>query len=75
MIGRVSKLVAVGVISLILFGACGEESRVQIAEQPTAEPIEQPVPILHDLTGVDQFKAAFNEDEGMPRLILLLSPT
>ena len=74
-IAGVMKLSLVGVTSLILLGACGEKSRLQIGERPAAEPIEQPVPVLQDLTGVDQFKAAFNEDGGLPRLILLLSPT
>ena len=30
---------------------------------------------LVDLTSVQQLRAAFNEDRGTPRLILLLSPT
>lgn len=30
---------------------------------------------LRDLTGVDQLRAAFNRDQGSPRLLLLLSPT
>ena len=75
MIDRMAKLVAIGAISLILFGACGGEPNILAAGQPTAEAIEQPGPVLHELTGVDQFKVAFNEDEGVPRLILLLSPT
>ena len=75
MIGRVAMLVASGVLSLILFGACGGEASISAAEQPTDESIEQPVPVLHDLAGVNQFKAAFNKDDGMPRLVLLLSPT
>ena len=30
---------------------------------------------LHDLKNVDELKAAFNEDSGKPRLLVLLSPT
>ncbi len=75
MIGRVTMLVASGALLLILFGACAGESSISAAAQPTAEPTEQPGPVLHELTGVAQFKAAFNEDEGVPRLVLLLSPT
>ena len=30
---------------------------------------------LHDLRSVDQLKDRFNDDTGVPRLVLLLSPT
>ena len=32
-------------------------------------------PVLTDLHGPDELKAQFNKDSGMPRLILLVSPT
>ena len=68
-------LAAIGVLSLTLLGACKGGPSIAVIDRGAAESIEQPVPVLHDLTGVDQFKAAFNEDEGIPRIILLLSPT
>lgn len=34
-----------------------------------------PAPTLHNLTKVSQLQAAFNQDRGHPRLIVLLSPT
>jgi hypothetical protein len=32
-------------------------------------------PVLEDLKSLDDFKARFNDDEGKPRIVLLLSPT
>jgi hypothetical protein len=32
-------------------------------------------PVLEDLKSLEEFKARFNEDEGKPRIVLLLSPT
>ncbi len=75
MIGRVAILVAIGALSLILFGACNGKPSIPSVELAAADSIEQSRPVLHDLAGVDQLKAAFNEDEGLPRLVLLLSPT
>jgi len=34
-----------------------------------------PAPVLTDLHGPDALKAQFNKDSGVPRLILLVSPT
>ena len=34
-----------------------------------------PAPMLIDLQGPDDLKARFNQDAGMPRIILLVSPT
>ncbi len=75
MIGRVAMLVAIGALSLILFGACNGKPSIPSVELAAADSFEQPIPVLHDLAGVDQLKVAFNEDEGLPRLVLLLSPT
>ncbi len=73
MIGRAATLMAIGVLLLVFFGACKAGPSIAAVDRAAAESIQQPV--LHDLAGVDQFKAAFNEDEGLPRIILLLSPT
>lgn len=75
MIGQAAMLMAIGVLLLILFGACKGGPSITSVDRAAAESIQPPVPVLHDLASVDQFKAAFNEDEGLPRLILLLSPT
>lgn len=32
-------------------------------------------PVLRDLAGLEELKEAFNADKGVPRLVLLLSPT
>lgn len=30
---------------------------------------------LHELNSLEQFREAFNRDQGVPRIVLLLSPT
>ena len=69
----VSKAMSRGVLAigvmLLLGAAC---------TSPSASPPQElvgPVPVLSELGGVDQFKARFNEDTGVPRVILLMSPT
>ena len=56
-------------VMLLLGVACTSAS--------TSPPQEQlgPVPVLNELGGVEQLKARFNEDRGVPRVILLMSPT
>ncbi len=56
-------------VMLLLGAACTSAS-----PSPPQEP-PGPVPVLNELGGVDQFKARFNDDGGVPRIILLLSPT
>ena len=75
MIVQVATFVTIGVLSLVLFGACQGGPSISAVDSAAAESADQAVPVLHNLTGVDRFKAAFNEDEGLPRIILLLSPT
>lgn len=56
-------------VMLLLGVACTSAS-----PSPPQEPLG-PVPVLNELEGVEQFKARFNEDGGVPRVILLMSPT
>ena len=59
-----------GIGLMILLGvACSSASR-----GPSPEGVG-PAPVLSELDGVEQFKARFNEDGGMPRVVLLMSPT
>ena len=56
-------------VMLLLGAACTTAS-----PSPPEESLG-PVPVLNELGGVEQFKARFNEDRGVPRVILLMSPT
>ena len=56
-------------VMLLLVVACTSAS-----QGPLQQPLG-PVPVLNELGGVEQFKARFNEDRGVPRVILLMSPT
>ena len=62
------EMLVIGVM-LLLGAACTSAS-----PSPPHEPLG-PVPVLNELGGVEQLKARFNEDEGVPRVILLMSPT
>jgi hypothetical protein len=53
------------VLGMVIAGCGGSSSD---------EPIARAAP-LSDLTEIGQLRAAFNERPGVPRLILLLSPT
>ncbi len=61
-------LLSVGV-TLLLGVACTSAS-----PSPSQAPLG-PVPVLNELGGVEPFKTRFNEDRGVPRVILLMSPT
>ena len=56
-------------VMLLLGVACTSAS-----PGPPQEPLG-PVPVLKELGGVEQLKARFNEDGGVLRVILLMSPT
>ena len=51
-----------------------ESTTIAVTATFTAEPLEQAAPILRDLTTVEALKSLFNEDAGVPRLLLLLDP-
>ena len=57
------------IVILLLVAACNSAS-----SNPPQESLGT-VPVLNELGGVDQFKARFNEDGGVPRVLLLMSPT
>ncbi len=52
------------ILVLCFVAACASGS-----EQPNPD---KPVQTLHNLSGVDELKILFNEDAGIPRLLLLL---
>jgi hypothetical protein len=58
-------LLLVACLALIAAGCGGSDSAE--SPPPTAE--------LVDLTDVNQLKTAFNAAQGVPRLVVLLSPT
>ena len=57
--------VTLAVVSVLLFGALKLVGPVK----------PPPGVILHDLENVRQLATAFNEAKGIPRLVLVLSPT
>jgi hypothetical protein len=47
----------------------------EVATRAQEQATNAPAAKLTELTSIDQLKAGFNEADGMPRLILLFSPT
>ncbi|MFN7943812.1 MAG: hypothetical protein U0Z53_00420 [Blastocatellia bacterium] len=54
--------------SLLFVSACEQRSRAVVADSA-------PDAVLKDLRNLEELRTRFNEDKGVPRLILLLSPT
>lgn len=52
---------------VVLLGGCGGSKRDDVAESAA--------PKVRDISTLDDLKRTFNEDEGTPRLLLILSPT
>ncbi len=74
MIGLAIRLTAVGGILFTVLAACAMDER-ELGIGPSKGAMVDFVPILRDLSGVNEIKTAFNQDMGQPRVFLLLSPT
>lgn len=66
-------------ILMLVLAACGAPPPATTSVPPTNISATQvaatPAPVLTDLHGPDDLKAQFNKDSGVPRIILLVSPT
>jgi hypothetical protein len=62
-----------------VFVACGAPPRATTTTSSIGTVVPAattaPVPVLIDLHAPDDLKARFNQDAGVPRIILLVSPT
>lgn len=62
------RRLAVVLVALVAAGCGGSEEDMPRRVTPAE-------PTLTDLTSIDQLRERFNADQGVPRLILLVSPT
>jgi hypothetical protein len=66
-------------ILTLMFVACGAPPPATTSAPPASAALPQatavPAPVLTDIHGPDDLKARFNQDAGVPRIILLVSPT
>ncbi len=72
---RVAGLV---LLFMLVFAACGAPPATTSAPPTSAAGTQvtaTPASVLTDLHGPDDLKAQFNKDSGVPRIILLVSPT
>ncbi|MGH9366492.1 MAG: hypothetical protein ACRD3M_02310 [Thermoanaerobaculia bacterium] len=46
-----------------------------LASSPIAFPVSAASPKLEELADLEQFRRLFNQGRGIPRIVLLLSPT
>jgi hypothetical protein len=79
---RRTRMLRVRFLVLILtlvFVACGAPPPATTSAPPASAALPQatavPAPVLTDIHGPDDLKARFNQDAGVPRIILLVSPT
>ena len=75
MIGSAIRITTVGGTLFTVLAACTMDESELGTGSSSKGAIVDFVPILRDLSGVDEIKTAFNQDVGQPRVILLLSPT
>lgn len=66
------RSVAVALLMALLLAALPQSGVPLAVETPTKT--YQPR-TLYDLHSVEELRALFNQDKGMPRLVLLVSPT
>ena len=74
-IARVACLV---LLFLLIFAGCGAppaSTSTPLTSASGTQITATPAPVLSDLHGPDELKAQFNKDSGVPRIILLVSPT
>ena len=63
-------------LSTLVLVACGAPAPATTNAPVTGTQVAAtPEPVLTDLHGPDELKVQFNRDSGVPRLILLVSPT
>jgi hypothetical protein len=72
-IGRLQPACLV-LLFLLIFVPCGAPTS-KTTSAPGTQVTAAPASVLTNLHGSEELKAQFNKDSGVPRLILLVSPT
>ena len=68
------KLVALLIAGTALIAGCASQNTTQISNTTQPAPAAVRAPVV-ELSTVDQFATTLNADVGVPRLLLLMSPT
>jgi hypothetical protein len=76
---RVRLVGCLALFLTLMLAACGAPPPASTSAPPAsaapAQATATPAPVLSDLHAPDDLKVHFNQDAGVPRIILLLSPT
>jgi hypothetical protein len=76
---HIPRIACLVLLFTLVFAGCGAPPPATTSAPPSSASATQvtatPAPVLTDLHGPDELKAQFNKDSGVPRLILLVSPT
>ena len=76
---HVPRVACLVLLFMLVLAGCGAPPPATTSAPPSSASANQvtatPAPVLTDLHGPDELKAQFNKDSGVPRLILLVSPT